>query len=272
MALLQNATRLNAEPIKNCGGTGAACVVRSSYNLDEQNMNYMVSFAGVDQKSGKPNGYCPPYQWTMPIKDGGMSAYGGGIAGAGSTVSSLSMGKACSADLTGTGGISISSLLSLLVQLASGMTGAGEISISSILSPAANLSAGLTGLGEIDISSTLKGLAWAIADLTGAGSITADLRGKMWMSADIAVTGELTAVTVAEAVWSALSSQFNIAETMGEKLNSRTAETTTAAIQIITNAIKAKTDNLPADPTSKSDLETAHGLGSWESGIEFVEE
>lgn len=34
------------------------------------------------------------------------------------------------------------------------------------------------------------------------------------------------------------------------------------AVEIL--AIKVKTDNLPTDPTSKSDLEIVHGLGSWE--------
>ena len=35
-------------------------------------------------------------------------------------------------------------------------------------------------------------------------------------------------------------------------------------VLVDTPAIKNKTDNLPADPTSKSDLETEHGAGSWE--------
>lgn len=38
------------------------------------------------------------------------------------------------------------------------------------------------------------------------------------------------------------------------------------------DSIRAKTDLLPSDPTSKSDLEATHGYGSWEGAIEFVEE
>lgn len=36
-------------------------------------------------------------------------------------------------------------------------------------------------------------------------------------------------------------------------------------VEVLTGApIKAQTDNLPADPASKADLETVHGAGSWE--------
>lgn len=42
-------------------------------------------------------------------------------------------------------------------------------------------------------------------------------------------------------------------------------KTETALIKTDSTAIKAKTDNLPADPAGMAALETAHGAGSWQS-------
>jgi len=37
-------------------------------------------------------------------------------------------------------------------------------------------------------------------------------------------------------------------------------------------AIKERTDNLPDDPAGLADLEAEHGTGSWQTGIEYIEE
>ena len=36
--------------------------------------------------------------------------------------------------------------------------------------------------------------------------------------------------------------------------------------------IKERTDNLPDDPAGLADLEAEHGSGSWQTGIEYIEE
>jgi hypothetical protein len=42
-----------------------------------------------------------------------------------------------------------------------------------------------------------------------------------------------------------------------------------AIVDTVVDAIKAKTDNLPADPAGLADLEAAHGAGSWQTATGF---
>lgn len=228
MGLLQNISVLSAQPIRNMGGAAIQCVIRSSYNRPEQNMNMFVSYADVYdgaghsqlQKAGNPNGYAPPYQFAMPIKDGGMatqqSIYGGGVL----TTISLSMGggMACPyPQIVGAGEITTAAM-SVLIQLAtSAIIGTGGVTgpVQMILSMAADVAAG----GDIDGSLGL--IAWCVGALTGAGGADGSvLRGESWMSASIVVTGDvLTAQSVAAEVWNSLAAAYNNSGSMGEKLN-----------------------------------------------------
>jgi hypothetical protein len=219
MGLLQNISLKNAEPIDRTGDTSEFWPSQLNWAL-----NKYVGYAGIDQKSGVPNGYSPPYSFTMPIKEGGMSSYSG-IIGAGDISEISNLIKAMSfapTTIVGSGTISNASL-SLLVQLealAGQIVGSGGISESSDLKLISNLAATIIGAGGI-VDPSLNLIAWCNAIITGSGDIVATMKGFANMSATITSAGELvTAESCAAAVWNAIASSYNDAGTMGQKLNS----------------------------------------------------
>jgi hypothetical protein len=230
MSLLQNIRFTNAEPLRRIGDTSEA-----QPSDMERLMNRFVSWANMSNKSGIPDGYCAPYGWFLPLKGGGMSSFGL-VAGVGTVTSTsyLTTAKAMLAALhkiEGFGEIhKASTSLSLLVKFMAELgkiVGSGEITNVSILKAVANMSASgasaITGEGQIN-DSPLNLIAWCSTVLTpilGEGDITATLKGWADMSADITSAGDLvTAQSCASAVWSAIAASYNVAGTMGQKLNS----------------------------------------------------
>src|SRR5574343_12885 len=175
MGLLQNISILSAEPIRNMGGAAVQCIIRSSYNRPEQQMNRYVSFANMDNKGGVPNGYAPPYQIVIPLKGGGMATQGINATSSVGIVS-LSLGKALASSLVGSGRINILSILSELAHLLSDLDGSGEIFSSNIVGLAI-LDSDLDGSGEIDITSAVKLLYYCLAELEGNGLISSAEQG-----------------------------------------------------------------------------------------------
>lgn len=179
-----------------------------------------ANVAGQTNKSAFNNGYAVVGQggsaWHLSPKAGGLAC--NLIYGTGTMTGALSLGKALSAALTGSGGISAATL-ALIVQLAAALTGSGTISAAT-LQAIAGLSAALSGSGSISAAS-LTLIVSLNADLTGSGTLAGTLRGTVGMSADIVVTGTgLTTANVGQAVWAALASVNDDPGTMGETLNS----------------------------------------------------
>jgi len=173
--------------------------------------------SGETNKSAFPNGYTPPYSWNLSPKAGGISSINR-ISGTGDlSITSLSLGKALAADLTGSGDFASAPSLSMLIQLAADLL--GSCTVSASLQASLNLAASLAGSGSV--TSALSVIAFCVANLTGSGSVTGTFTGYANMSADLYVNqSEATAQQIAAAVWEALAADFNTAGTMGEKLNS----------------------------------------------------
>ena len=138
---------LNSEPIfHGAGGTtgsvpSGTCVDRAMFNRPEQFINMWCGEGFPDEKGGVPYGYCPPYQWEMPIKDGGMSSFVG-VSGDGqvSSLSNLRMGINLRANnvvpacpVTGSG--TIIPFLSALAKIEANLSGMGRISHAEIMCP-----------------------------------------------------------------------------------------------------------------------------------------
>jgi len=173
MGLLQNISLLSAQPIKNTGGAAIQCVIRSSHNRPEQDMNMYVN-PYMDKQSGHPNGYAPPYQIRMPMKDGGMSCYQA-IYGTGLVnLTSLSLGKALATSNT---------------------TGAGTVS-SAFLSALASILSDLSGLGSLN--AVMVGKLDLVIDLIGDGNLDAALSELIWMTMDLAGSGDLASILTAQ--------------------------------------------------------------------------
>ena len=227
MGLLQNISLKYAEPYDRTGDTSEFWPPQLNWG-----MNKYVNIAGLSQKSGIPDGYCPPYSFLPPIKDGGMSSYsliiGSGIASATSYLTTARAFSAALHQIEGFGEITkATTSLSLLVKFMADLgqiVGSGEITSASILKAASNMDASglsaLTGSGQID-DSPLNLIAWCATQLIiGNGTVTATLKGWCDIAANITSAGDLvTAQSCAEAVWNALAASYNASGSMGEQLN-----------------------------------------------------
>ena len=77
--------------------------------------------------------------------------------------------------------------------------------------------------GTSSMTGALNLLAGAVADIIGTGSMTGTPKGRAYMSATITPFTELSPEGLATAVWNSVAAQFNVAGSMGNKLNSASA-------------------------------------------------
>lgn len=169
---------------------------------------------GETEKSSFNNGYVPPYSWVLAPVAGGLGSINE-INGDSEFTSSMAMGINILSDITGVGQIS-SANLSMIVGLLADLAGSGTLSSSMV--GVVQMAADLVGQGNVIAGINL--LANCVASLNGVGAVTAGLRGDSYMSADIYVN-QSTATTneLVYAIWNAIATQFNVAGTMGNKLN-----------------------------------------------------
>lgn len=167
-------------------------------------------------KSSIPRGTQQPYSFIMAQSCGCLASYRMIIGEGELSITSLSMGKAISAGLSGSGTITSASL-SMIIQFLADLVGATTLSGSMV--GKLEMAADLAGQGDLD--SALSLIAWCVSNMIGSGEAAGTLRGDGYMSADITASGDLvTAASCAAAVWSALAAAYNDPGTMGNKMNS----------------------------------------------------
>lgn len=220
MALIGNGVRLGGNPGRLLGGAQAHAIERSAWNKPGAVRNF---WAGEGTASGGvsiaataaiPNGYEPPYAWSMAPRGGGLATYNT-IEGAGAMTGSLALGRALSLEMTGAGEITTAQL-SLIVSLLAELQ--GDSSLTASMRGAVQMAAELAGDG--DITAALGLIAWCAATMTGSGTAAGStLRGTADLSAEIVSYGALTPEGIRDAVWRAVATQFNDVGTMGAKLN-----------------------------------------------------
>jgi hypothetical protein len=157
-----------------------------------------------------PDGY-GMNTWRPPIKAGGLSAK---FTGTGGASGSLTLALDAVATLLGEGGLS--ALGALIVNLGATLTGSGGVTDAQIQA-LLELSALITGHGGIN--STATGTGDAQVNMTGVGNIFVSGTGIGNVTAVIRGYGDLTPEGIRDAIWDAVASEYDQANTMGAKLN-----------------------------------------------------
>lgn len=167
----------------------------------------------TDRTSIPAQGLRPPYSYVLAPKEGGMSMYSAGVG----TISNASQvaGLFGTAGLTGSGTVT-NAAAGLIVQMVAALVGSG--SLTAGISGQLQAVAALVGSGNLTAGASA--LAGMVAGLTGSGTLTASQEALGEMVANIFVNqSEATVEQIVDAVWSALATEYNVAGTMGNKLN-----------------------------------------------------
>lgn len=210
--LLTNYAIRNASQSRALGGN-----LDPTYNY---NLNKMMTFyvgennvVNVTDRMSQPaEGYRPPYSLVLAPKEGGMSMY---IANSGTVTGTSIAGLFGTAGLTGSGTIT-NAAAGLIVEMIAYLVGSGQLtaSISGQLTAIANL------VGSGQLTAAAGALAGMVAGLNGSGTLTASQKALGQMTANIFVNQSSAEVEqIVAAVWSALAASYNVAGTMGNKLN-----------------------------------------------------
>jgi hypothetical protein len=212
MSLLGNYTVFAKSPASFRSGTTVSDMP-SNYNKSGSMRNRSLSMSPY---TAIPNGYTPPYCWSMAQKSGGMASYVRVLGDGDVTFANLAGGLNAVAPLSGSGDIT-NAALALIVSAVAAITGLGGLTAD--ITGKLEATAALAGSG--DLTAALGAIAEIVGALTGSGDLDGTMTAQASMSADINVTGDLlTTANVASAIWGALASAFNDPGTMGNALNS----------------------------------------------------
>ena len=165
------------------------------------------------KRDGFPTGSNPPYAIVMGDK-GGLISSSNTISGVSSTSISMAMGLAAQSALSGSG--DLTGGLSLVIQLACEILAEGDLSASLV--GKLEMASALAGQGDLEASLGL--IAFVVSEITGSGSVEGTFYGTASLAADISSSSTLSPENLAAAVWNSIAASFNVAGTMGAKMNS----------------------------------------------------
>lgn len=218
MALRGNNARFNVSPHRKM--SGVATIAGAGLYIVPGNWNQagkMRNFAGLQPLASNPAGHLSPSAWMLPQTGGAMASY----AEAGLTISASGAG-AMGINIEGAASFSISFADAAGELIVSG-AGTASFSISASGSAVATLNGSGSASMAFGASGSIGALAWGYGDasMTFSGSLTPYAVGNMQGTTDVST--EITNDSVANAVWSAIASTFNVSGTMGAKLNAASA-------------------------------------------------
>ena len=213
MALIGNYSVYLKNPATYIGGTQVSNC-RNAFNATGQLRQrfYPATTDGLPTTTALPEGYLAPNSWMLPYDLGAMTT--SNLNGVGSLSANGTAGLSGELSITGEGLMSLTG--GLLAGLTVTMSGTGDLTL---------LGGGLLqGIVAMAGSGVLTGALGATAGLTlslsGVGSMTLAPSGTGEMVLDIYVNqSQATVDQIVAAVWSALASEYDVAGTMGEKLN-----------------------------------------------------
>lgn len=245
MALVGNYSVFDKLPLKYCTGQNLASAAgqagaRSNFSESGRVRSRMMqnNTTVALELYSLPNGSYPSLTWFIPQQTGSIGS-SNQIYGEGVSAGNLAGGLPSDANLTGAGDITNGNL-TLIAQLIASLTGAGDVTPPpTLVGTLFMFSNQLTGAGAV--AATLTAFASVQADLAGAGSLAVVPYATGDLSADITGESVLSPQSLAAAVWSALAAQFNVNETMGQKLNAA------SDYQAIADAIVAAMNANPPD-------------------------
>lgn len=222
MALIGNYSVYDKLPLKYLGGANAATSIqagtRSNFSQSGRVRSRMMQdqTTNADEKYALPNGGYPSLTWFIPQQVGGIGS-SNQIYGDGEISLNLAGGLNATAGLSGSGSIT-NAQAQLIVQLVASIAGSGTVSSADLrgfLQAVANLS------GSGGLTATASALAWMSAATNGSGTITnATPYASGNMAATILSYSALTPEGLRDAVWNAIATNYNLSNTMGNKLNS----------------------------------------------------
>jgi len=211
--LIANGVRLStSNPMRQFGAASAGSVERAAWHQAGARRSSFTAFSAL---SGYPSGDRHPVSWCMAPKAGGLNARF-------QTDVTTSVGDATLAagrNLEGSTSITFS-VPDAQLQLIVSASGSTTITFST-----SGLAAGvLAAAGSTTITFSIgTATLGAIVDAIGAANVTfsasAVIRAIGHLAGDITPFTELSPQSLAEAVWSAVAADNNVAGSMGEKLN-----------------------------------------------------
>lgn len=210
--ILRNLADVNCNPGKAFGATSNALNRAAMYKPSSWRNRFISESGGYDKKTAYPVGYLPPYSWSLPQQSGGMSSHKE------ATVTATPVGQ-----LVGGKPASGSATITITSTATGGLIVSGSGSASITLSPTGTLISVAAGSGSATITLSGSALIGALAGISGQSSITltptAVIRAVGYLSGLSTNETEFSADALARAVWDAVAADFNLAGTMGEKLN-----------------------------------------------------
>lgn len=207
--LLGNYNTFNSNPGHSIGGPTDPALWFKGGSLM---MFYGSENSAQREKSSFNDGYRPPYSWVLAPKAGGLSSHNAAVftltpTGAAQAGVPISGSTSVTISSTATGGLIVSGSGSATIELSS--TG-------TLISIAA-------GSGTATVTLSGSALIGALAGLSGSSSITltpaAVISAIGYLSGISTNETEFSEAALARAVWTALASDYNVAGSMGEKLN-----------------------------------------------------
>jgi hypothetical protein len=196
------------------GGSTGLGMFRASFGKAGPSRNFYAGDAGIDNKSGTPEGYGPGDAMLIPQKSGGLGSRNM-LAGGSAASGNLLMGVNAAADLSGAGSLTDASM-QLVVSLTADLIGAGGFDTAPNLVGTVAMAADLVGSG--DLTGALSLIVGIYADLIGTSSVAAGLRGTASMSASITPFTELSPQSLAAAVWNSVADAIESGVTPREAL------------------------------------------------------
>jgi len=262
VALIGNYSVLSKHPGRDVGGGAIGLGMNRGDFRKSSPSRAVFTNAAWDKKSGVPDGYRPPYTWTLPLTAGGLSARNT-ISGAGAASIAMAGGVNGAATLAGSG--DLTGTAALIVSLVAALSGSGTIT-SATAQAFLNLASSLAGSG--DLAGSARALAHAAAALSASGTATATIRATGALASSITVTGDaLTSANVASSVWGAIATNSNASGSMGEKLNDAGSAgnpwatvieaglTAEAFLRIIAAAVAGESAGSPGGPITFTGLD-----------------
>ena len=166
----------------------------------------------ADDKAGIPQGALAPVAWVMPQKAGGLSSHN---LARGSATATISMASGWNLEGLSEGLSEALATLQLVVSMQG--TAAGIATVTGNILAALGMSGSAAGIATNN--ATISALAWAIgqADGTCTATLTSYATGRLY--GEVTPFTELSPQGLADAVWSALLSQYPDAGTAGNALS-----------------------------------------------------
>lgn len=213
MALIGNYSVILKNPATFIGGTQVSNV-RSAFNSMAQNRQryYPQTIEGLPATTAIFEGYLTPNAWMIPYEIGSMSTSNlnglGVISGTGVTGLAAEVVMDGIGILAATGG--------LLAGLVVSISGTGNL----VALGGGLIEAIATMAGQGLLTGALGAEAGLVVQMAGIGTLVASPSGTGEMIVEIYVNeSQATVEQIVSAVWSALASDYNVAGTMGNKLN-----------------------------------------------------